>query len=105
MLRYRTGAATSAAAGHAMATYLSTEHLRPENEARARYYAGEVVPEPRTVIELLGQHVAAGELLFSEALDALMRSEVTQGTEDLDVTEDRLSEQLAVAASRAETQD
>jgi hypothetical protein len=101
MLRYRTGAATSAAAGHAMAVYLSTENLRPENGARARYYAGKVVPEPRTAIDQLGRQVAAGELLFSEALDTLLRSQAALGTVDPGTAEKELSEQLAVAAGRA----
>jgi len=39
MLRYRTGAASTPAAGQAMARYLASETLKPENPERAQYYA------------------------------------------------------------------
>ena len=42
---------------------------------RARYYMGEHIPEP--VNDRLSQAVAEGTLLYSEALDQLMRPSAT----------------------------
>lgn len=88
-----------------MATYLSTEVLQPENPDRASYYLGERTPEARSLMDELGEAVAEGALLFSEALDHLMQAEVASGTEDLDAAEDRLVAQLSDAALRAESLD
>jgi hypothetical protein len=100
MLRYRTGVANSPAAGMAMAAYLSTERLQPENSVRARYYAGEVMPEPRTLIEQYGRLIAAGEMGVAEALDQLIGREIAHGSGD--PAKERLADQLRAAASRAE---
>ena len=83
MLRYRTGAASTPAAGQAMARYLASETLKPEDPERARYYMGERVPEPASEIDRLGHAVASGTLLHSEALDQLMRQQYGRGAEDL----------------------
>ena len=45
MLRYRTGAAGSAAGAAAMGRHLMHETLSPGARERARYYAAERVPE------------------------------------------------------------
>jgi len=103
MLRYRTGAASTPAAGQAMARYLASETLKPENPERAQYYMGERVPEPASEIDRLGHAVASGTLLHSEALDQLIEQSV-RGAEDLAPLQAGLSAQLVDATRRAEAQ-
>jgi hypothetical protein len=77
MLRYRTGAAGSSAAGHATAKYLTSETFKPENADLAKYYAGEQASmDERTGMDDLGQAIADGDLPFGEALDMLVSAHV-----------------------------
>jgi hypothetical protein len=105
VLRYRTGVAGSAAGAKAMSRHLLTETLTPESAELARYYAGEV--EPLTLTDQLGQAIADGDMLYSEALDQLMRAEVAISGLDTDLNEIewRAGDSLSEAAGRAEVRD
>ena len=72
MFRHRTGTAGSAAGAVAAARYFLGETLKPENEALAKYYAGETVPENLTGMDHLGRAIADGEVSFSAAADELV---------------------------------
>ena len=106
MLRYRTGAAGSAAGGLAIAKYLTGETLKPENEALARYYAGESVPELQTGMDALAQAFADGELSFGDVVDQLMAAHIQMfGLPEDDIgLEMRIGERLVNAANRLDMQ-
>ena len=104
MLTYRTGVASSPASGPAMAQYLLAEGLRTEDDARARYYAGEFVPE-QTAFDRLARQIWTREITFPTALALLMAEEVRGGTKDLEGAERRLTEQLRVAMEQLDQRE
>jgi len=99
--------AGSAAGGAAAARYFTDETLKPENETMARYYAGETVPDYQTEVDHLGQSVAAGDMLFTDALDDLITShaQLHGYPEDIDGLEERLTSKLLQAVDRADARD
>lgn len=107
MLRYRTGVAGSGAAGKAIAKYLTSENFRPENEALAKYYAGERLPAELTGMDHLGRAIADGDVLFSDALNELTRAHMRMfgAPQDIDGLEERLTNQLLDVAAKAEMRD
>jgi hypothetical protein len=60
------------------------------------------MPEPKTLLDLYGLLVVDGNMLFSDAIDRLMRKEVELGATDLDKVQDRLTTQLVNSISRTE---
>lgn len=107
MLRIRTGVAGSAAGAKAAAEYFLGETLKPENDALARYYAGETAPEPGDGVEALGQAIADGETSFSEAADELIAAHgrLFGYPDDMDALEDRITRVLNDAATRADMRE
>lgn len=107
MLRIRTGVAGSAAGAKAAAEYFLGETLKPENDALARYYAGESIPMSSDGIEALGQAIADGETSFSDAADELIAAHgrLFGYPEDMDALEDRITRILSDAATRADMRE
>jgi hypothetical protein len=82
VLTWRVGVASSPAAGKAMAEYLSTELLRPEKEALARYYAGELALAPareQTEADRLARERKREWVRFGEAIAILAAAESAAG--------------------------
>ncbi len=104
MLRYRTGAAGSAAGAAAAAKYFLGETLQPENLALANYYGGETVAAPTNGMDALGAAIAASEVPFTEALNMLITAHgrLFGFPEDIDALDERLGNDLLEAADRAE---
>ena len=103
-MTYRVGASASPAAGAAMARYLLTETLKPEHEAMARYYAGEMPPLPASLVEELAQGLNRGDTGYAEALDELVRAELAlipsgQAIDNAGIRA-RIEEELTAATTR-----
>ncbi len=97
MLTYRTGVAGSAAGGKAIAKYLTSETLRPENDALARYYAGETIPEHElTGMDHVARAILDGDVGYAEVLDDLVRAHmrVFGLPDDIDGLLQRIGDQL-----------
>jgi hypothetical protein len=108
MLRYRTGVAGSTAGGKAIAKYLTSETLRPENEALARYYVGETVPaQELTGMDHLGRAILDGDVPFSAAVEDVVRAHMRMFgvPEDVEGLEERITTQLLQAADRIEMRE
>lgn len=83
-----------------MTRHLLTQTLPREVADLARYYTtGAETPEQRDITEL-AERVATGNLIYSEALDELMRRDGERGGDYGPETEERLGTQLADATSR-----
>ena len=105
MLTYRVGASASPAAGVAMAKYLTTETLKPEQEALARYYAGETPPLPASLVEEFAQGLNRGDLSYGEALDELVRAEMALIPRGQEVNIERIEARIGRALDTAVTRD
>ena len=90
----------------AIAKYLTGETLRPENEALAKYYAGETAPELLTGFDYLAKAFAEGEVSFSDAVYELSRAHIRLfGLPEDDIALDmRIGDQLIEAANKIDMQ-
>jgi hypothetical protein len=104
MFRHRTGTSSGALA---MARYVLGETLKPENEALAKYYAGETIPHDLSGMEHLGRSIAQGETPFSVALDELTSAHIAMfgAPHDIDALTERLSCELLQMIDRAEARE
>src|SRR5208282_3149056 len=73
MMTYSVGVVGS---GLGAAEYRLAETLKPEAEARARYYAGEVPPPGETLADELGRSIVLGGTSYSSALDEFVRAKL-----------------------------
>jgi hypothetical protein len=107
VLTYQVGVAgASAKTGEAMAEYLTKETLTTERTEMARYYAGEAMPEPASLVEELGQALNRGDMEYGDAMNALVEAElaaVPPGQHaNIEAIEQRASDDLMQAATRAD---
>lgn len=105
MLTFRVGSLSKVGLGHAMATYLSVESLRPERDNLASYYTGEQIPQPSTYYDSVGTRVFRGEISYSEAVQEMLGKvldRLPEGNIDYDALIELIGDRIAEAATRAD---